>query len=78
MEEIVVKKLNYSSWATGKTAYKSMEGGINMTKRPSYRCENKKYKRLKKKLIEDEMSYQDFADLCVDHYLANKINPKGE
>ena len=55
-----------------------MEGGINMTKRPSYRCENQKYKRLKKKLIEDEMSYQDFADLCVDHYLANNINPKGE
>ena len=49
-----------------------------MTKRPSYRCEKKKYKRLKKKLIEDEMSYQDFADLCVDHYLANKIDPKGE
>jgi hypothetical protein len=49
-----------------------------MTKRPTYRCENKKYKKLQKKLIEDEISYQDFADLCVDRYLANKINPKGE
>jgi len=49
-----------------------------MTKRPTYRCENKKYKELQKKLIDDDLSYQDFAEWCVDRYLANNINPKGE
>jgi hypothetical protein len=48
-----------------------------MAKRPTYRCPEDKYKKLKKKLIDDDLSYQDFADFCVDLYLANNINPKG-
>ena len=49
-----------------------------MAKRPTYKCENKKYKKFKKQLIDDDISYQEFAEWCVDHYLANKINPKGK
>jgi len=49
-----------------------------MTKRPTYRCPEDKYKKLQKKLIDDNLSYQDFAEWCVDRYLANNINPKGE
>ena len=31
-----------------------------MTKRPTYRCPEDKYKKLQKKLIDDDLSYQDF------------------
>ena len=49
-----------------------------MTKRPTYRCPEDKYKKLQHKLIDFDMTYQDFADWCVDRYLANNINPKEE
>ena len=31
-----------------------------MKKRPTYRCPEDKYKKMKKKLIDDDLSYQDF------------------
>jgi hypothetical protein len=49
-----------------------------MTKRPTYRCPTRKYKKLQHKLIDFDMTYQDFADWCVDQAIADKINPKGE
>ena len=49
-----------------------------MTKRPTYRCENKKYKKLRKKLIDDDMSFQGFVDRLVKDYLSGNYNPKEE
>ena len=42
-------------------------------KRPTYRCEDEKYTELQHKLLDDNMTYQDFADMCVDQYLKGKI-----
>jgi hypothetical protein len=45
-------------------------------KKQTYRCEDEKYKKLQKKLIDDEISFQGFVDWCVGQYLKGQINPK--
>jgi len=46
-------------------------------KRPTYRIDRKKHKQLMHHLIDDELSFQEFADWCVSQYLAGNIKPKG-
>lgn len=47
-------------------------------KKQTYRIEDGQYKELQKKLIDNDMSFQGFVDMCVDKYLAGSYNPKEE
>ena len=38
--------------------------------------DNQKYKKLKIKLLEDELSFQDFVSKCIEKYLNDELDPR--
>lgn len=47
-----------------------------MSRRMAYRIPEEKYKKVKERLENKNMDFDDFIDITIDLYLDGKINPK--
>jgi hypothetical protein len=54
-----------------------VDTGGDLLKRITYRCrDDEKYKEFQHKILDDDLSFQEFIDKTVDDYLDDKYNPK--
>ncbi|MFW5971931.1 MAG: hypothetical protein ACOCRL_00430 [Bacillota bacterium] len=47
-----------------------------MKRRMSYRLPEKKFKKIKEKLEEQDIEFEEFVDKTIDLYLSGELDPK--